>query len=185
MSDLACVYRITNTVNGAQYIGVTKNPSARMNQHACHKIPTRAAIKNAIAKHGRDKFTMDILLYSTQEYCYMMEPKIIEAYNTMSPNGYNICKGGRGAVGLRGELNGMYGRRGEAHQHFGKVGYNKGKKLSEATKEKMRVAHLGQKRSLESCEKIKQVALNRSPELLQRMADARRAAFARKKGILT
>ena len=181
MTTVAHLYKITNTVNDMVYIGVTKYPKHRMNAHACFKTPTKSIIKNAIQKYGRDKFKFQVLLTSTQEYCYEMESKVIEAYNTLKPNGYNICSGGRGAIGLTGEMNGMYGRTGESHPHYKKPGYNLGRKMSEETKAKMRKSHLGQKRSAESREKMRQVALNRSPELLKRMADAQRAAFARKK----
>ena len=181
MSDVAYLYRIVNTENGMQYIGVTKNPKVRFRGHAFHNTKTRSLLKAAIKKYGVEKFKMDILLVSTQDYCYDMEAKLIEACGTKKPGGYNICSGGRGAIGLDGEMNGMFGRTGAAHPHFGKPGYNLGRKLSEETKEKMRQSHLGQKRSDESREKIRQIALTRSPELLQRMANARRAAFARKK----
>ena len=52
---------------------------------------------------------------------------------------------------------------------------------SEESKEKMRQSRLGRKFSQETREKLKQIALNRSPELLRRMADAQRAAFAKRK----
>ena len=170
-SDMACVYVITNTVNNKQYVGVTKNPKTRMNAHACHTIPTKAAIKNAIKAYGRDKFKMEILFYGTQEYCYQMEPKIISLYNTKSPSGYNICSGGRGAIGLVGELNGMYGRLGELHPNYGKPGYRTGKFHSEETKAKMRQSHLGQKRSEESKEKMRIQAKKRfeNPEYVAKL----------------
>lgn len=181
MNNVAHLYKITNTMNDMVYIGVTKNPNARMNAHACLKIPTKSIIKNAIKKYGRDKFTLQVLVTSTQEYCYELERKAIEAYNTLKPNGYNICTGGRGATGIFGELNGMYGKKGEAHPNFGKVGYNLGKKLSEETKEKMRQAHLGRKKSAEHCAKMKEISSNRSPELLAKMREARNKTFARKR----
>lgn len=182
MINVAHLYKITNTVNDMVYIGVTKNPRTRMNAHACSKTPTKSIIKNAIQKHGRDKFTLQVLLTSTQEYCYEMERKAIEAYNTLKPNGYNICTGGLGAIGIFGDKNGMFGRK-HSPETLEKIRQTKlGKALTAETKEKMRVAHLGQKRTEENREKMKQVALNRSPELLQRMADARKMAFANKKG---
>ena len=164
MANVAHLYKITNIINDMVYIGVTKNPHHRMIAHACFTTPTKSIIKNAIKKYGRDKFHLQVLLTSTQEYCYEMERKAIEAYNTLKPNGYNICTGGVGAIGIFGDMNGMFGR-----------------KHSPETLEKMRVSHLGQKRSAESCEKMKQIALNRSPELLAKMREARNATFARKR----
>jgi len=181
MTNVAHLYRITNTVNDMVYIGVTKNPHTRMNAHACSKTPTKSIIKNAIQKYGRDKFTLQVLLTSTQEYCYEMERKAIDAYNTLKPNGYNICTGGLGAIGIFGDKNGMFGRK-HSPETLEKIRQTKlGKVLTAETKEKMRVAHLGQKRSAESREKMKQIALNRSPEVLAKMREARNATFARKR----
>lgn len=181
MNNVAYLYQIVNTENGMKYIGVTKNPKVRFRGHAFHNTKTRSMLKNAIKKHGVDKFKMEIICVSTQDYCYEIEAKAIEMFCTLTPNGYNICTGGRGAKGLFGKFNGMYGRTKELHPHYGKPGYNTGNKHTAETKQKMSMDRKGQKRSPESCEKMRQVALNRSPELLARMAEARRQAFARKK----
>jgi group I intron endonuclease len=181
MADVAHLYKITNTVNDMVYIGVTKNPHHRMIAHACTVTPTKSILKNAMKKYGRDKFALHVLLTSTQEYCYEMERKAIEAYNTLKPNGYNICTGGRGAIGIYGEKNGMFGRKHSPETLEKMRQIRLGKKLSEETKLKMSEARLGQKRSVESCELMKQIALNRSPELLAKMKQARAIARARKK----
>lgn len=183
MADIAYLYKITNTMNDMVYIGVTKNPRLRMNAHACSVTPTKSIIKNAIKKYGRDKFHLQVMLVSSQAYCYEMERKAIAAYNTLTPNGYNICTGGVGAIGIFGEKNGMFGRK-HSKETLEKIRQTKiGKKISAETKKKMREAHLGKKRSPESCEKMRQIALNRSPEVRQRLADSRRAALLRKKGL--
>lgn len=181
MAEVAHLYKITNTVNDMVYIGVTKNPKSRMNSHACSVTPTKSILKNAMKKYGRDKFTLQVLFTSTQEYCYEMERKAIEAYNTLKPNGYNICTGGRGAIGIYGEKNGMFGRK-HSPETLEKIRQTKlGRKATAETKEKMRIAHLGKKGSVEICAKMKQIALNRSPELLAKMSEARNIARARKK----
>jgi group I intron endonuclease len=154
MAEVAHLYKITNTMNNMVYIGVTKYPKHRMNAHACYKIPTKSIIKNAIKKYGRDKFTLQILITSTQEYCYEMEHKAIESYNTLKPNGYNICTGGMGAIGIFGEKNGMYGRK-HSPETLEKMRQIKlGKKLSEETKLKMGISHTGGKKTPEQCRKI-------------------------------
>jgi len=154
MADVAHLYKITNAVNNMVYIGVTKNPKTRMNAHACAVTPTKSILKNAMKKYGRDKFALHVLLTSTQEYCYEMERKAIEAYNTLKPNGYNICTGGRGAIGIYGEKNGMFGRKHSPETLEKMRQIRLGKKLSEETKLKMSEAHLGQKRTPESKERI-------------------------------
>ena len=157
MADVAYLYKITNTVNDMVYIGVTKNPQHRMISHACFTTPTKSIIKNAIKKHGRDKFTLQVLLKSTQDYCYEMERKAIEAYNTLKPNGYNICTGGRGAIGIFGDKNGMFGRRHSPETLEKMRQVRIGQKATAETKEKMRVSRLGKKRTAEECKKIQTI----------------------------
>ena len=174
MIEEACVYLITNSVNGKKYVGVTKNIKTRMNSHASHTIPTKAAIKNAIKKHGRENFTIEVIEEGSVDYCYEREPHWIAELNTLVPIGYNICTGGRGAKGLTGEKNGMFGRRGDAHPHFGKPGYRRGVPHSEETKAKMRAARLGRKHS--DLVKAKISAASKSnfakPEFVERMQKA-------------
>jgi group I intron endonuclease len=178
MSEIvAFVYRITNQLNGMQYIGVSKHPKRRFREHARPMLKTTSVIKNAIHKNGLDNFSLEIICQAPQTYCYELESKIVQELNTIAPNGYNICAGGRGAIGLPGELNGMYGRKGPLSPQYGKPGPHTGKKMSEETKAKMRAARLGKKRSPEICAKMKEISLNRSPELLERMRIARAAAL--------
>lgn len=154
MTNVAHLYKITNTVNDMVYIGVTKYPNHRMNAHACFKTPTKSIIKNAIQKYGRDKFTFQVLLTSTQEYCYEMERKAIEAYGTLRPHGYNICTGGVGAIGIFGDKNGMFGRK-HSPETLEKMRQTKlGKKLTEETKKKMSASRSGQKRTAEQCKEM-------------------------------
>ncbi len=187
MDAVAFVYKITNTLNGMEYIGVTKNPKGRLRAHACTTTPTKSIIKNALKKYGREVFKMELLIQGTQEYCYEMEAKLINAFNTLTPNGYNICTGGRGAIGIYGEKNGMFGRKHSPETLEKMRAVRAGKKISEETKEKMRLAHLGQKRTPEQCERIRQAALNRSEEVKERIRVARKAgierAVARRRGL--
>ena len=147
MNDVAYLYKITNTINEMVYIGVTKNPKTRMNAHACSKTPTRSIIKNAMQKYGRDKFALQVLAIGTQRYCYELERKAIESLNTLKPNGYNICTGGVGAIGIYGDKNGMYGKTHtpETIEKMRKAA--SGKKVSDETKAKMSASRTGQKRT--------------------------------------
>jgi group I intron endonuclease len=154
MADVAHLYKITNTVNDMVYIGVTKNPRMRMNAHACAVTPTKSIIKNAMKKYGRDKFTLQVLLTSTQDYCYEMERKAIESYNTLKPNGYNICTGGLGAIGIYGEKNGMFGRK-HSPETIEKIRLTRlGKKASSETKQKMSISRKNRKQTPESFVKL-------------------------------
>jgi group I intron endonuclease len=154
MEKAAYVYRITNMLNGMQYIGVTVNPKRRFQSHCRPAKTTRLLLKNAIQKHGKENFRMEVLLQATQAYCYEMEPRIIAAYGTLKPSGYNLTAGGMGSLGLIGQMNGCYGRNGPKHPNFGKSGYRKGIPHTEETKAKMRAARLGRKQSEEVKAKI-------------------------------
>ena len=155
MADVAYLYKITNTINDMVYIGVTKNPKSRMNAHACSKTPTKSIIKNAIQKYGRDKFTLQVLVVASQAYCYELEAKVIAAFNTITPNGYNICSGGKGAIGIFGEANGMFGRKHSQKTIEKMRARASGKVVSSETREKMRQARLGKKHSPEHREKTR------------------------------
>lgn len=98
------VYRITNTVNGKAYIGVTKNLKRRMQAHMTLVNRGKGlALHSAMRKHGADMFTMEVLLYcGTLEYAYDAEIKCIKAFNTQSC-GYNITAGGDGVRSLTDE----------------------------------------------------------------------------------
>jgi len=154
MTDVAYLYKITNTINDLVYFGVTKDPVARMRGHASSTTPTKSYLKNAIQKYGRDKFTLQILVKGTQAYCYELEKKAIEAFNTLSPNGYNLCSGGRGAIGIFGEKNGMYGRK-HSPETLKKMSLKQsGRVASEETKAKMSASRTGLKRTPEQRQKM-------------------------------
>jgi group I intron endonuclease len=176
----ACVYSVTNKVNGKMYIGVTVNPERRKRSHFKHNIRTRSMLKNAIAKHGAENFVFEILCVGTKDYCYLVEPRFITEYNTQTPHGYNICSGGKGSKGLTGENNGMYGRTGELHPHYGKPGYHRGRKHTEETKRKMSEAHKGKVVSAETRKKLSDIAGKRTAHL-EKMWEAARVAREQKK----
>ena len=111
IEDSCTVYEIANQLDGMKYFGVTKNPHKRFIFH-CAKSTRRSYLAHAIAKHGKENFQMKVLLVSNRRYCLEMEAKLIKAYNTVAPNGYNICGGGEGPVAsLAGNKNPMFGRK--------------------------------------------------------------------------
>jgi group I intron endonuclease len=166
------LYRITNSVNGMQYIGVSKHPAKRFKKH-CTKPSTnrKSLLGNAIQKYGSDKFGLEVLVQSTMEYCFDLEIKAIEALETRTPKGYNITAGGEGFAGFFGEDHHMYGKKKPAAfgEYMSKLFTGRpippeqrakisasliGKKQSAETIEKRTKAITGQKRSKESIERM-------------------------------
>ena len=178
---IAYLYCITNLLDGMQYIGVSKNPKCRFKSHANKTKKSKSYLRYAMHKHGIDNFKMDVLLKGTQEYCYSLEAKAIQSFNTLSPNGYNFSTGGRGGFGLTGEKNGAYGRTGAAHPMYGKRPANADRPVTAETRAKMVASRTGLKRTEEMKERMRQIALSRSPELKEKMKLARIAAIQRKK----
>lgn len=90
------IYMLTNKVNGKRYIG----------QHGTNNINdgymgSGIAIRKAIKEFGRCNFTKEILCFCKDRYeASAKEIEYIEEYGTYN-NGYNISKGGEGALGVK------------------------------------------------------------------------------------
>ena len=83
------IYKLTNAVNGKCYIGQTCNFARRMSNY--ERGNEGRAIGRAIARHGWENFTMEIVKDSIcagdvdiYEDFYMIY------YRSLSPNGYNL-----------------------------------------------------------------------------------------------
>ncbi len=88
------VYLLTNTLNGKQYVGQTKEaPENRLKQHL--KNTHCRALSAALRKYGVEAFTLQTLASCTgQHEADEVERGFIRAFNTLSPNGYNLREGG-------------------------------------------------------------------------------------------
>lgn len=116
---MMCIYLRTNKINGKQYVGQTTNIKQRQNAWLYKKIYAGEAINNAREKYGTDNFTFQILREcKTINELNDWEKYYIDKLNTTSPNGYNLTDGGEGRL----------------HS-----------KISEETRQKMSVAHSGER----------------------------------------
>ena len=93
-------YRITNLVNGKSYIGKTKQSiEYRFNQHIKASRPSnkhKTTINFAIAKYGKENFSIDILCDNiSEEEVSDKEKYYINLYDTYN-TGYNETHGGDG-----------------------------------------------------------------------------------------
>lgn len=92
------LYCITCRTNGKKYIGITSNWTNRRYVHrsAC----SDQLIHRAIRKHGKENFDFEVLVIGEEWVIKEAEVKLIEKWNTMTPNGYNVNEGGSGITGL-------------------------------------------------------------------------------------
>jgi len=100
----AGIYIIKNLINGKCYIGETINIHKRICEHRSRVgAEKRSLIHNAIRKYGRDNFEIHVEYFpnANKEQLWNLEEQMIIKYNSLTPNGYNICSKGRGCVGLR------------------------------------------------------------------------------------
>ena len=149
----AGIYVLTNTVNSKQYVGLDSNLPRRANQHLRGNSRCRA-IHNAIKKHGKDNFTVEIIRYphvSHQILCWFERSHIAER-NTKSPHGYNLTDGGDGGLNPSAETREKMSawQRGENSPR----GFL-GKKHSAETREKMSAWQRGKPKSAETLAKMR------------------------------
>lgn len=91
------LYKITNTVNGKLYIGITKLPiEQRWAKHLKDSLSPKYPLHHAINKYGKENFIIELLEESIDKtYISKLEEPSILKYNSRN-NGYNVAKGGYG-----------------------------------------------------------------------------------------
>lgn len=94
------IYKFTNLINEKCYIGQSIHPEKRYWQHcnAAKNQNDSYPIHNAIRKYGVENFSFEILEW-TENYDNR-ERELIQYYNSLIPNGYNIIEGGSNPVML-------------------------------------------------------------------------------------
>lgn len=103
----ARIYLIRNLVNGKGYVGFTVSTiEERWNQHCIESFSNNSSelLYRAMRKYGRFNFSIELITECEDEIFALkiLEPKYIEEYDTFVRNerGYNLTKGGEGAIGL-------------------------------------------------------------------------------------
>lgn len=92
------VYKITNSVNGKAYIGISihEPTQGRIKHHLSGH--GNQCIADAIKKYGQDAFVYEVLEADVfDEFLPDLEIAYIAEFNTVVPNGYNLTHGGDGA----------------------------------------------------------------------------------------
>lgn len=96
------IYKITNTVIGKSYVGMSMNLKERIKTH--FSSPD-SAIRDDVRKYGRSAFTVKVLESGVVENRLRLREKfwILEC-NTIVPNGYNGGKSGANGAGAKGAM---------------------------------------------------------------------------------
>lgn len=92
------IYVIKNKINSKVYVGQTiQGTEERFKQHLkLLKTNEKQLIHKAIKKYGKDAFYCETLIsgVETFEELNKLEEYFILEYNSVVPNGYNLCYGG-------------------------------------------------------------------------------------------
>lgn len=148
---MGIVYHLFCTFNGKAYVGQTwYSINERFEQHKRCK----SLIGNAIRKYGEENFVKTVIFSSNmQDHLDSAEDAFIVEMNTISPNGYNLKRGGsHGKFSEEAKRKMSLAKKGKKNPNLsvcrkGKSPWNKGLKnsISDLTREKMSKAAKGRK----------------------------------------
>jgi group I intron endonuclease len=130
-------YLITNKINNKGYVGITtRSLDRRWYEHRFVANSCGQLLAKAINKYGEQAFEIKpIASAKTLENLKEVEKDLIIQFQTKVPFGYNLTDGGDGVFGFKQSE--------EQKKRNGDL--KRGTKASEETKQKMRVAHSGEK----------------------------------------
>ncbi len=100
------VYKITHLASGRLYFGITvqRRVRDRWRQHISDARTQRTvgALHRAIAKYGEDAFHFEVVaVVSGRDEGARVERRLIEAYGSMVPAGFNLTSGGEMTLGFK------------------------------------------------------------------------------------
>lgn len=160
------VYKITNTVNGKLYIGMTRNTAEkRWRQHVNASVSTKrySALGSAIQKYGVGAFLVVTVYQAVNPLeAAKVERGLIAQLGTCAPSGYNLTSGGERNAGCRRTIlvrdkirSKAVGRRNsDAHKEKNRIA-STGRRHSEESKAKIRAAHMGMRPTDETRAKLR------------------------------
>jgi group I intron endonuclease len=193
-NEIPIVYVVTNTVNGHQYVGITRRLLRR--RWCAHLRSARKGVKtalyDAIRKYGHEAFTVQEIACALSVHSLgNLESAMIISLRTRAPNGYNLTDGGYGVAGIDPETRrritqGNIGRKHtpEARRLIGLA--SKGHKVSTETRAAISAAHKGKSLSTDHRSKLAAAKRGRqqparSAQHCQRISAGLIAAHARKR----
>jgi Pseudomonas phage homing endonuclease len=165
-------YMITNMVTGMQYVGITsKSLKWRWTRHVVDSrvgANKNLPLYNALRKYGKEAFYVEELCHcETWQNACLVERTLISERTTRKPRGYNLTDGGEGTLGYKMPEAAVEAMRKRML----------GSKRSPEAIAKTVAFHLGRKRSLEFCLKMRQRRL--SDETKTKLSAAAKAQHKR------
>lgn len=130
------IYKITNLINGKIYVGSAVNINNRWLVHKRHLLLNKhhsKKLQNSYNKHGIDSFEFKIIEECDKEKLLKIEQHYIDLHNTVK-DGYNCNPIAGNSLGRKMSDATKLKLR---FINLGKTGANKGKKMSIETKEKI------------------------------------------------
>ena len=141
-------YLITCITSGRRYVGITSRTlRQRWNEHLhdARKRPKANVLFKAIARHGPENFTMELLCCArTWADICAVEALLIAQHGTLAPDGYNLTLGGEGRYGYKPSKESIER---SAAKH-------RGRPCHENTRAAASAFHLGKPKSAEHRERI-------------------------------
>lgn len=156
MANYVYILRFSNE---KLYIGVSVNPKRRLAEHR----RTNVLVGHAVRKYGEPEL---LLIYKGDRIqCFVEEQYLVDLFNTLPPNGYNLQRGGTGGSAPGPESRAKM------------VAAKQGRKISDETKSRMRATHKDRKPiSEETRKRISKAAKRRGimPSTLAASIEARK-----------
>lgn len=156
------IYKITSPI-GRIYIGQTINLNQRLRSYKNLFTHRQKRLHRSLLKYGWDNHTFEIIEECCSSVIDDREIFYIKYYNSFdTENGLNLTSGGKG------------GR--HTTQTLIRISnFNRNRKVSEATKEKLRILNTGKKQSAETIKKrqLKIKGLKRTQETKDRISKAK------------
>lgn len=175
MKKTCGVYKLTSP-NGKIYIGQSVFIESRMSQHRKRTINQQQKLYSSFKEFGFDNHKLEILKECKPQDLYKWEKYYINFYDTFdTDHGLNLQRGGKDSSNpaqvTKDRMSISQKKRFLTHIHP-----NKGVPMSEDQKEKLRIANLGKKASLETRRKmsISSSGKTRTPEHQEKLSAQRR-----------
>ncbi len=149
------IYVVTNKVNGKRYVGQTiQRLEDRWSKH-CSRSSGCPILGRAIRKYGRMSFTVEVVsACSTLGQLNDAEAYFVDHYQSMTPDGYNVLRGGDASHSMTGVVRSQETRERFSAARKGKPNGHLGLKRSDATRARQSVAQKGNQYAKGACRSV-------------------------------